>query len=155
MSEQKSDIIQGSINLSYRWVVGPVGTKFFEGFKNKRIFGTKCPKCKRVLVPARKFCPRCFVDTPEWIEVSDRGVLRSFTIVNFAYEGQPNKPPYIVGIIDLEGTDVGFTHYVGGIDLRDVEKAGKNIRIGMPVKAVWRPKREGRITDIEFFKPVK
>jgi len=108
-----------------------------------------------VLVPARRFCPRCFVDTDQWLEVADRGHLRTYTIINYKYAGQPKPPPYVIGIIDLEGADVGFVHHVGGIDLSDLEAAAQFLRPGLPVKAVWRQQRQGRIGDIEHFVPVE
>jgi uncharacterized OB-fold protein len=153
--EVEPRIIEGVLSLPYRWATGPVGAKFLEGLKNKKILGTRCPKCRRVLVPARKFCPRCFVDTDEWVEVGDKGILRTFTIINFSFVGQVRKPPYIVGIIELDGADVGFTHFIGGVDLTDIEKAARELRPGMRVQAVWREERKGDILDIEYFKPVK
>ncbi len=54
------------IRLPYELAYGPVWTRFFEGMAEKKIFGPKCTKCVRILVPARSFCPRCFIDTDEW-----------------------------------------------------------------------------------------
>lgn len=155
MSEVKPKIIEEEIRLPYKWSAGPIGTRFLEELKNGRIMGTRCPKCKRVLVPARRFCPRCFVDTPEWLEVGDKGTLRTFTVVNFSYSGQVKNPPYVVGIIDLDGADVGFAHFIGGIDLTNFEKAVKKLKPGIRVQVVWKKKREGNILDIEHFKPIK
>ncbi|MBC7106008.1 MAG: hypothetical protein H5T97_08710, partial [Firmicutes bacterium] len=53
-------ILKDTIALPYQWALGPVNTRFFQEFKERRIFGTRCPKCGRVLVPARAFCARCF-----------------------------------------------------------------------------------------------
>jgi len=66
------------------------------------------------------------------------------------------KPPYIVGMIELDGADNGFVHYVGGIDdLANIEKTAQKIYPGIRVEAVWREKRVGNILDIEYFKPVQ
>jgi len=154
--KEESAVLEGRIELPYRWVMGPSATRFFRELKdNRRIMGTRCPKCKRVLVPARGFCPRCFVETTDWVEVSDKGRLRTYCITYYSFPGQPREPPYAVGIIDLDGADTGMTHYVGGVDLSDVEKAAREIRVGMRVQAVWKEKREGNIHDIEYFKPIK
>ncbi|MEM1538108.1 MAG: Zn-ribbon domain-containing OB-fold protein [Candidatus Nezhaarchaeales archaeon] len=155
VEEVKPRIVEYELKLPFRWSMGPVATRFFEEFKNKRIMGTRCPKCRRVLVPARMFCPRCFVDTTEWVEVSDKGTIRTFTIITFSFTGQVRKPPYIVGVIDLDGADVGFTHFIGGVDLSDLEKAAREIKPGMRVQAVWREDRKGEILDIDYFKPIK
>lgn len=150
----ESRIIKGFVSLPYKWAMGPTSTRFYEEFKNKRIMGTLCSKCKRVMVPARSFCSECFVETTEWVQVSDEGTIRTWVLIDFAYEGQPKEPPYILGIIDLDGADVGLPHFVGGVELDDVDKVAEKVRIGGRVKAVWKEDREGFILDIEYFKPV-
>lgn len=153
MSQLEYPVEEGIISLPYRWALGPVNARFFEAFKQKRIFGTRCPKCTRVLVPARKFCPRCFVDTAEWVEVKDVGTLRTWALISYAYVAQPKNPPYITAVIDLDGADVGLSHYIGGVEFSNLEKIKTQVRIGMRVRAVWKDQREGRITDIEYFAP--
>jgi len=134
--------------------MGHTNTRFYEEFKNKRIMGTRCEKCKRVLVPARSFCSDCFVETKEWVQISDEGTIRTWVLIDFAYEGQPKEPPYIVGVIGLDGADVGLAHFVGGVKLDDVETVARQVRIGGRVKAVWKENREGHILDIHYFKPM-
>lgn len=155
MAEKGVDIIEGTISLPYRWSTGPVAARFLEGLKHKKILGTRCFRCGRTLVPARSFCPRCFVDTSDWVELADRGRLRTYTIVNYTFEGQPMPPPYMIGIIELEGADVGFTHFVGGLDLSDFDKVAERLAPGTRVQAVWQQERVGRITDIEYFAPIE
>lgn len=148
-------MLEGHISLPYRWAMGPVISRFYdETKKNKKIWGTRCPQCHRVLVPARKFCPRCFVDTPEWVEVKDEGKIRTWILVNYSYVGQPKAPPYVIGVIVLDGADVGFTHFIGDVDVSDVEKLDRRLQVGTRVKAVWARKREGTIFDIQHFAPV-
>ncbi len=153
MSEE-SRILEGYVSLPYKWSMGATTTRFFEEFKNKRIMGTKCKKCNRVLLPARKFCSHCFEETDQWVEVSQEGKLRTWVTVNFSYEGQPKEPPYVLGIIDLDGADVGLPHFVGGIPTDDFDEIAKKVRIGGRVKAVWNENRTGNILDIDYFKPV-
>jgi len=38
--------------------------------KEKKFLGKKCPKCLKVLVPPRKTCPYCFVETGDWVDLS-------------------------------------------------------------------------------------
>lgn len=154
MTQQKSRIVEGVISLPYRFAMGPVFTRFFEELKNKRIMGTRCRICNRVLVPARKFCPRCFEELSEWVQVGERGTIRTWTFITFSFSGQPKKPPYITALIDLEGADTALSHFIGGVDLSDLEKVREQVRIGMKVEAKWRDKREGNIYDIEYFRPI-
>jgi len=154
MAEEKPKVLEGEIYLPYRWALGPVFTKFFEEFKNKKIMGTRCPKCNRVLVPARGFCPRCFEELTEWVQVSDKGTIKTWSLITYKYSGQAKEPPYILGLIDLDGADTAISHFIGGVDLSDFEKVKDKVKIGMRVEAKWRDERQGNIHDIEYFKPI-
>jgi hypothetical protein len=154
MAEEKSKVLEGMISLPYRWALGPVFTRFFEEFKDKKIMGTRCPKCNRVLVPARRFCPRCFEDTTEWVQVSDRGTIKTWSLITFEFSGQPKKPPYLQGLVDLDGADTALAHFIGGVDLSDLEKVKNKVKIGMRVEAKWRDERQGNIFDIKYFEPI-
>ena len=67
--------IETEVRLPYQLAYGQTWTRFFEGMKEEKILGSKCSKCNRVLVPARTFCPRCFIDTNQWVECSQEGTL--------------------------------------------------------------------------------
>lgn len=153
-SEQEEPLtIEGRWNIPYRHTAGQAASRFFRELKdNKRIMGVRCPKCQRVLVPPRSFCERCFVPTEEWVQVKESGILTTFTICYAQFTSLP-APPYCVGLVKLDGADTGLMHYVGGLDLEDMEAAKKALSVGMRVQAVWRDDREGKITDIEYFKP--
>ncbi len=81
------------------------------------------------------------------MELSDKGTLLSYTVVNYSEPYQPTTPPIIYGIIKLDGADTGFTHLLGEVD-------AEKLRIGMRVQAVFKEKREANIRDIKYFKPV-
>jgi uncharacterized OB-fold protein len=60
------------------------------------------------------------------------------------------KQPQIPAVIEIDGASPGM-----GI-LHLVKKAPpKQVRVGMPVRAVWRPpsQRRGSITDISYWEP--
>jgi|GEM_PF-6855012 len=35
------------------------------------------------------------------------------------------KPPYVLGMVRLDGADNDFRHFIGEVDLSDLEKAAK------------------------------
>ncbi|MDH5200589.1 MAG: Zn-ribbon domain-containing OB-fold protein, partial [Candidatus Bathyarchaeota archaeon] len=145
--------IEGRWDIPYRHTAGRAASRFFRELKeNKRVMGVRCPSCRRVLVPPRGFCERCFVPIDEWVEVQDSGTLSTFTIVYAKFTSLP-PPPYCVGLIKLDGADTALMHYVGGVDLQDLEAAKKALSVGMRLEAVWREEREGKISDIEYFRP--
>jgi hypothetical protein len=137
--------IEGRIDVAYRWSAGIAGSRFFEELRdNSRIMGAKCPQCQRVLVPPRIFCEECFVDTEEWVEVSNRGVILTFAESYFGLQGQRLDEPWYVGVIRLDGSDGGLFHRLVADETP--------IEIGGAVEAVFADKRNGHILDIEHFR---
>ncbi len=150
MENQSQPIkLQGSIEISYEWSAGIAGSRFFQEIRdNKRIMGTKCPKCSRVLVPPRIFCEECFIDVEEWVEVSPKGELVTFGESYLGTDGSKLKEPWILGIIRLDGADGGLIHYIG-------EARPEELKIGMSMEAVFNEERNGNILDIKYFRPSK
>jgi len=138
------------IRLPYTWHVGKVGSRFYQEIKDHcKIWGIKCSKCERVFVPPRETCPRCYRDMSEWVELSDTGTLLTYTVTRYAVPGiQPQKPPFALGIIKLDGASSGLVHLLGEVNLNDIS-------VGMRVKAVFREVKEGNYLDIRYFKPLR
>jgi len=134
--------------VPYRWVYGRDLSRFFLETKNhKKLYGVRCTKCKKVLVPPVEVCGVCFAPTDkQWIPVSDHGVLNTYTVVNLSFPGQPTNPPYACGLVQLDGTDNLFSHMIGEVEF---EKIKPNMR----VQAVWNPEPKGDLFDIKYFKP--
>ena len=154
MDKNKYMIVPGKWEIEYRYAAGPYATKFFKGLMEKKIYGVRCPSCRRVLMPPRRFCERCMVETNEWVEVSSEGVLENFIITYRKFYGLPD-PPYVTGLIKLDDSDEAILHFVGGIDISTPSKALKILKPGIRVRAVWAEKRKGSITDIKYFKPIE
>ena len=150
-NELKPITIRDEISIRYAWTAGMAGTRFFTELRdNGRIMGTKCAKCGRVMVPPRIFCERCFTDDVEWVEVGKTGVIQTFAESYLATMGKRLKEPWMLGIIKLDNSDGGLIHYLG-------EAKPEDLKIGMKVEAVLKPKeeREGSILDIKYFRPIK
>ena len=136
--------VRGQINIPYRWSYGRWLTRFFEESRDRRrLMGTKCPRCASVIVPAARICSPCYVETSEWVEVSDRGVLATFTTVHLPFPGQPTEPPYTYGLILLDGASTYYSHLIN----EPVER----LSCGMRVQAVWSENRHGDLFDILHF----
>ena len=147
-------IMEAEGSVQYELAAGPSWLRFFEGFKQEKIYGSRCPSCKRVLVPARAFCSQCFEDMHEWVEVSDEGVIAGWSLTNFHYFGMPTEPPFITGMIRLDGSDSELVNLIGGFDLTDLDLVRRTVKIGGRVKAVWREKKKGEVRDLQYFKPI-
>jgi len=143
-------VSSGDASQPFRWSVGKYGSKFLHELRDhKRIVGIRCPKCKRVFVPPRKVCNRCYVAMEEIVPVSDEGVLCGCSIIQFGFvdpsTGMQRPVPYGYALIKFDGADNCLTHFV---DSADPEK----VKVGSRVKAVFEEKRTGSIMDIKYFK---
>jgi len=147
--------IRNDVALPYQWALGKTWTRFFDSFKEEKILGTKCTQCGKVFVPARTFCPECFTDMAEWVEVKPEGKVLTWTLVTAKYYGQVKEPPYIVATIQLVGTDCGFHHFIGGVDLADLKRMRQRLKTGAKVKAVWSQEKNGTIADVQYFTLIK
>ena len=142
--------IPGTWNFEYRYFAGETASRFFNALQHEaRICGTSCPKCARVLVPARSFCDACFVATEGWIETGPGGVLEFFTVVGAQFPGL-RKPPFIIAYVTVDGADTAILNYLEGVDLTDIDVAANGLMQKPRVRAKFAPHREGRITDFHF-----
>jgi len=141
-------LYHGQIYIPNNYSAGAVGSRFLIELRdNKRIMGIRCPTCNRVYVPARSVCKDCFAQLNEWVEVSDKGTLLTYTVCHQPNRVQPMAIPIVYGVIQLDGADTGFVHMLGEVD-------SEQLRIGMRVQAVFKEKREASILDIKYFKPL-
>jgi uncharacterized OB-fold protein len=141
--------IEQPSGLRYAWDVGVGVGRFLEGLKEGRIIGRRCNRCRRLLVPPRMFCERCFRPTDSWADARDTGAVNTFSVSYIRWDASRIDDPILVAVIDIDGTeDGGFLHYLGEVKPDD-------IKVGMRVQAVWKPEaeREGSILDIRYFRP--
>jgi uncharacterized OB-fold protein len=135
-------------NWRYTYSAGPIRSRFLLYLRDhQKIMGTRCSLCGRVYVPARSICLECYKDMKEWVEVSKRGVLQTYTIV---YKQSPIiscDRSFAMGVIKLDGADTGIIHKLGQVEFTE-------IRIGMRLEAVFANLRKGDIRDIVYFKPI-
>lgn len=139
--------------LDFRLNVGETDQRFFEGLKEKRILGNRCPECETVFVPPQPYCDECFVEPDEWVEQGPEGILESYTVTFRQFRNMP-EPPYINGVVRIGDSATCFLHFVGGVDYDEPEDLIGAVRAGTRVRPVWRDEREGDIRDIEYFEPV-
>ena len=137
--------------IPYAYSAGETISKFLTELRdNGRIMATKCPKCQEVLLPPRSFCASCFVSLKDqWVEIEPVGELVTFSICTEKITGAP-EPPYIVAFVKLGGATVPMAQFLKGIDLSDPAKAGRELKAGMAVKAVFKEKSERKASITDF-----
>jgi uncharacterized OB-fold protein len=136
------------VELDYTYQASPEESAFYRGLAEGRILGQRCPACGKVYVPPRGACPVDGVPTKDEVELPDHGIVTTFCVVNVPFLGQKIQPPYVSAYVLLEGADIGFLHLIQGID-------ADQVRMGMKVKAVWKPREEWGTTieNITHFEP--
>ena len=143
--------------LEYAWDNGPALGRYLAELKNGRIIGKKCNKCHRVMIPPRMFCELCWRPSDDWVFAEDTGVVNTFAISHVDWKAgrldiKGGERPFTPAVIEIDGAarGMGILHLLDDVDPKD-------IKIGMRVKAVWRPadERIGSITDIRYFKPME
>lgn len=142
--------IYGHMAVPYNYAAGAFGSKFFIALRdNKKIMGSKCPRCNMVYMPPRSICGKCFSQIDQWVELSGQGTIQTYTVVNYKEPTHPPdvEPPFVYGVIQLDGADTGLTHLIAGVD-------PEKVTIGMKVQAVFKEKREGNMLDIKYFRPL-
>ncbi len=141
-------VCESRIKVPYAWQAGETASRFLLALKDeKKFLGKKCTKCAKVLVPPRKSCPYCFVETGDWEDVSDEGVVETYTIVRRDTGILPMEPPFVYAVIKLDGADTGLVHIVSDVTPEEMKE-------GMRVKAVFAEERTGKMLDVKYFKPV-
>ncbi|WP_121251244.1 Zn-ribbon domain-containing OB-fold protein [Nocardioides ferulae] len=136
------------VSLDYLYAASPEESAFYRGLNEGRILGQRCPSCGKVYVPPRSACPADGTPTAEEVELSQTGTITTFCIVNVPFLGQKITPPYVSAYVLLDGADIAILHLILGVP-------ADQVRMGMRVKAVWKPQEEWTysLENIDHFEP--
>jgi uncharacterized OB-fold protein len=138
-------------NAQYAWDAGVAIGRYLAGLRAGELTGVHCHKCRRTVIPPRNFCEWCFRPMDDWVTLPDTGTVNTFSLCYVTWDMQYLTEPEIPAVIDIDGTRpaAGIMHMLSEVQPDDV-------KIGMRVKAVWKPaaEREGSILDIKYFKPL-
>jgi len=136
------------VELDYIYAASPEESLFYTSLSEGKLVGQRCPTCQKVYIPPRSACPADGTPTSEEVELPDIGTVTTFCIVNVPFLGQRITPPYVSAYVLLDGADIAFLHLILDIPADEV-------RMGMRVKAVWKPKDEWGTTieNISHFAP--
>lgn len=126
----------GRIELPYTLTTGRAAATFLAELANRKIVGSRCPRCDGVLVPAQDFCAACGEPLEEFVEVPASGELTGFT----------ETADGLIGLVRLDGASGDFPH-----KLLDAELA--ELAVGQRVEARWAEQPEGSILDLAGFAP--
>ena len=102
---------------------------FVKHLEEGKIMGTKCKKCRKLYFPPRADCADCLSSDVEWVELTGRGKLITYTTAHFAPVGFEEEAPYTLALAELDEGPRVFARLSKKI-------SGNEIKIGMNVKLV-------------------
>lgn len=109
---------------------GPITEEFWRAAKNHELHLQQCRDCQEYIFYPRELCPGCLSSDLNWVKVSGRGKVYSYTVVRQAlHPAFKEDVPYILAIIELE-EGPHLTSNVVDCEIED-------IRVDMPVTAVF------------------
>jgi hypothetical protein len=99
--------------------------QFYKFLQQGKLMAGICQKCKKVHLPPRPFCDNCGSQEFSWLNISGKGKLVTYTIINVAPQQFQSMTPYAVGIVEL----------AGGLKIPGMIQAvtQEQLKIGMPL----------------------
>jgi uncharacterized OB-fold protein len=161
---REEDIRSGKIlttqwrgKAEYEWDAGAAIGQFLDGLRQGKLLGRRCHGCGRVMIPPRMFCEKCFRRSDEWVELKDTGRVNTFSVSFVNWDASRRSTPQVPAVIEIDGASpgMGILHLLGDVG-STLQEVLARVRVGLPVRAVWRPETErtGQITDILHFRPI-
>lgn len=111
-------------------VPSAVSVPFWDGLREGQLRVQRCSGCGRHIFFPRSLCPHCLSQALEWVTVSGRGKLYSYTVVRRAFHPAFQEDvPYVYAIVEL-GEGPRVTSNVVNCPL-------EALRVDMPLRAVY------------------
>jgi scaffold protein (connect acetoacetyl-CoA thiolase and HMG-CoA synthase) len=76
--------------------------QFYKFLSQGKLMAGKCKRCGKTHLPPRPLCDNCYSQEFEWVEVSGKGKLLTYTVIHIAPTQFQALAPYAVGILQLE-----------------------------------------------------
>jgi uncharacterized protein len=75
--------------------------QFYKFLAQGKLMAGKCVKCGKMHLPPRPMCDNCYSQDFEWVEISGKGKLLTYTVIHVAPAQFQALTPYAVGIVQL------------------------------------------------------
>ena len=114
----------------------------WEGARAGELRVQRCLGCGALRYPPSRWCSQCLSEETEWVATGGKGKVWSWCVFHRAYfKGFEAEIPYVVALIELDEGIRLYSNLVG--------VPREDIRIGMPVRAVFEPATD-EVTLIKF-----
>jgi uncharacterized OB-fold protein len=118
-------------------------SRFFMELLERKLYGTKCPKCGLVFCPPRAHCfnPECKLEETEWIELPMKGEVFSYTIMAIAWPSMAHLQPLVGVMVRIDGTNTCLP-----TTMRNIDPMKVSIGLKVALNIVKEPK--GDLLDV-------
>jgi uncharacterized OB-fold protein len=124
-------------------IVNADSAPYWEGARRDQLLLQQCTDCQTFRFFPRYLCTHCGSEKVEWVEVSGRGTVHSFTIVHrAAFPAFQARTPYVVALVDLAEGPRMMTNIIGEDAL--------GVDIGEVVQVVFEPRGDGGAKAPQF-----
>lgn len=127
--------------LAYPPRVTPFTEPFWRGLDEGVLRTSKCRQCSHMTFPPKPVCPECWGSDLEWVDLSGRGILYSYTEVSAAPATFADEVPYVLCLVDLDE---------GVRCLSRMNASWESLRPDMRVKMKVRQTTPVRLFDFEI-----
>ena len=111
---------------------------FWDAAAQHRLVAPRCAACGTFRMPPTPFCPQCRSQDLDWVDLSGKGIVYSYTVVDRAiFAGMEGSLPYVPAVIEL--ADADGVRLVTNI----VDAPIDAIAIDAPVSVVFDDLRDG------------
>jgi uncharacterized OB-fold protein len=115
-----------TLKIKYNLPIGKT-SKFWKELEKGKIFTTKCKKCKIINFPPVIDCGICGSSKVDWIELSGRGKILTYTKVFVKPASFSEEKPYIVAIAELD-EGIKILSWITGVEIEEIS-VGKKVRL--------------------------
>lgn len=106
----------------------PDDAPFWAALAQSRVVLPRCRSCQTWIWYPRTFCPACHTPGVEWLDVSGRGRVYSFTVSTRGVGSWADRAPYVIAYVELDEGPRVLTNLV--------DVAPDDVSIGQAVTAV-------------------
>jgi len=115
--------------------VNPETKEFWAATAQGQLLVRRCQDCAGLIWYPRAICPECASLRTEWLQVSGRGHVYSYTVNNRGEGAYHGLPPFVLAYVELDEGPRIMTNIV--------DTDGHDLAVGLPVEVVFHDTGEG------------
>lgn len=112
-------------------IIDDINEGYWRAAKQRKLAIQKCKDCGHLIHPPRSTCPKCQSESLEFIEVSGRGTIYSYSTMH--YPGNPGFDDLPFAVIIVELAEQKHLKVVGNL----LDTPHDEIEIGADVKVAF------------------